>query len=55
MQRNSKSIVSFLMESGVKMILQDLKNALDRGVFKSYSRFHAVNSKIVCGEDKREA
>lgn len=25
-------IVSFLMESGVKMILQDLKNALDRGV-----------------------
>ncbi|MDE7030740.1 MAG: DEAD/DEAH box helicase family protein [Lachnospiraceae bacterium] len=25
-------IVSFLMESGVRMILQDLKNALDRGV-----------------------
>lgn len=25
-------IVSFLMESGVKMILKDLKNALDRGV-----------------------
>ena len=33
--KNAKSIdiiVSFLMESGVKMLLNDLKDALDRGV-----------------------
>ena len=31
-------IVSFLMESGVRMILNDLKSALDRGTCTSFDR-----------------